>query len=64
MRFVVAVADKRKEVRGRISPELKDRFKWACLYLDISENTAVEDAIVQWLEAHKAEIEAAKKKRI
>lgn len=41
-----------REVRGRISQELKIAFEVACARLEVSQSHALEDAIQDWLIKH------------
>lgn len=38
-----------REVRGRIPQELKIAFEIACARLEVSQSTALEEAIIDWL---------------
>lgn len=41
-----------REVRGRVPQELKIAFEVACARLEVSQSTAMEDAIKDWLTKH------------
>jgi hypothetical protein len=56
------VTDDRKDIRVRISPQLRIRLNVAIGYLDLSLQSAVEQAIVEWLANHQSEIEAIEKR--